>query len=135
MSIPGLGGLSLRRTFKYAFQRFLSNEMPIYSAAVTLHVFFSSFPFLIFFIALLGFLDLSFVFDWVRSQFQEVFLKETVLQMNQILDQFQRRRLGLLSFGVITSLFAASLGMSTMMKALNVVYGVREGRPFWKRYA
>lgn len=135
MPIPGLRGLSLRRLFKYAYQRFFSNEMPIYSAAVTLHMFFSLFPFLIFFIALLGFLDLSFVFDWVRKQFQQVFLQQTVVQMNQILDQFQQRRLGLLSFGVTTSVLAASYGMLSVMKALNVVYGVREGRPLWKRYA
>jgi len=121
--------------FKQAYQRFFSNEMPIYAAAVTLDMFFSLFPFLIFLIALLGFLDLSFVFDWVRKQFQQVFLQETVHQINQTLDQFQQRRLGLLSFGVITSVFAASYGMSTMMKALNVVYGVKEGRPLWKRYA
>jgi membrane protein len=43
--------------------------------------------------------------------------------------------MGILSFGVIFALWAASSGMRSMMKALNVVYGVREGRPAWKRYS
>jgi membrane protein len=58
-----------------------------------------------------------------------------MLQINQILDQLQQRRMGILSFGVIFALWAASSGMRSMMKALNVVYSVREGRPVWKRYA
>jgi membrane protein len=39
---------------------------------------------------------------------------------------------GLLGLGAIGAIWAASGGVQALMRALNVVYGVREGRPFWK---
>jgi membrane protein len=134
MRIPGLRGLSLGRLMKYSFRQFLAHDMATYAAAVTYHVVFSLFPFIIFFIALLGFLELSNLFDWLRQQFQAFFLEQTMRELNQILDQLQQRRMGMLSFGAIVALWAASSGMRSMMNALNVVYGVKEGRPVWKRY-
>jgi membrane protein len=41
---------------------------------------------------------------------------------------------GKLSFGIATSLWAASSGMSAVMGALNVAYDVKETRPMWKTY-
>lgn len=43
-----------------------------------------------------------------------------------------QRRGGLLSFGLLTTLWAASNGLYAIMQQLNVTYDVREGRPFWK---
>jgi len=45
---------------------------------------------------------------------------------------FANRRGGVLSFGLVFSLWAASTGMSAMMTALNQAYEVEEWRPFWK---
>jgi membrane protein len=39
---------------------------------------------------------------------------------------------GLLSFGIIGTIWSASGGFSAMIEALNVAYDVQEGRPFWK---
>lgn len=39
---------------------------------------------------------------------------------------------GLLTFGAVAAIWAASSGISTLTSALNTVYGVREQRPFWK---
>jgi membrane protein len=112
----------------------MAHDMPAYAAAVTYHVTFSLFPFIFFFIALLGFLDLSNFFDWVRQQAETFFLDQTMQQVNQLIDQLQQRRVGALSLGAIVALWASSSGMRAAMNALNVVYGVKEGRPFWKRF-
>ncbi|MGH7848273.1 MAG: YihY/virulence factor BrkB family protein [Candidatus Binatia bacterium] len=45
---------------------------------------------------------------------------------------FNNRSGGLLSFGLIFSLWAASNGARALMAALNDAYEVREWRPFWK---
>jgi membrane protein len=135
MPIPGLRGLSLPSLIQCSIKRFFAHDMPMYSAAVTYQILFSFFPFLICFIALLGFFELENLFDWLRQQTEGVFLPQTMQQMNQILDQLQQRRMGLLSIGIAGALWAASSGMRSMMKALNVVYEVKEGRPLWKRYA
>ena len=42
---------------------------------------------------------------------------------------------GLLSFGLVAALWAASGGMGSTMKAMNRAYDVEETRPFWKRTA
>ncbi|MFC3106708.1 YihY/virulence factor BrkB family protein [Undibacterium arcticum] len=134
MRIPGLRWLSPVRLIKYAVLRFREHDMATYAAAVTYHVSFSLFPFIIFFIALLGFLHLPNFFDWLRQQAQAFFLQQTMHQINQIFDQLQQRRMGILSVGAIVALWAASSGMRAVVNALNVVYGVKESRPMWKRY-
>jgi uncharacterized BrkB/YihY/UPF0761 family membrane protein len=57
MWIPGLRGLTPARLMKAACRHFCSNDMPMYAAAVTYHLLFSVFPFIIFIIAMLGFLS------------------------------------------------------------------------------
>ena len=41
-------------------------------------------------------------------------------------------REGLLTFGLIFTLWSASTGVYAIVEQLNVVYGVKERRPFWK---
>ena len=135
MHIPGLRGVSPPSLLKRAISQFLVHDMQTHARAVTYQVLFSLFPFIIFFMALLGFFDLSNLFDWLRRRSEVFFLTQTAPQMNSIMDQLQQRRLGMLSFGVGFSLWASSSAMRSMMKALNVVYGVKEARPAWKRYA
>jgi len=45
---------------------------------------------------------------------------------------FAARSGGLISFGLLFSLWAASAGMGALIAALNSAYDVEEGRPFWK---
>jgi membrane protein len=135
MHIPGLYGASPRRLAKRAIQQFLRHDMLTHARAVTFQVLFAFFPFLIFFMALLGFFELSELFDWLRQRSEVFFLAQTAPQINLILDQLQQRREGMLSFGMVFSVWASSSAMRSMMKALNVVYGVMEQRPLWKRYA
>ncbi|MDB5839069.1 MAG: YihY/virulence factor BrkB family protein [Herminiimonas sp.] len=134
MEIPGLRGLGPTKLVKQAIRQFDEHDMATYAAAVTYHVIFSLFPFIIFFIALLGYLELSDLFDWLRQRAETFFLQQTMTQINQIFDHLQQRRRGILSFGAIVALWAASSGMRAAMNALNVVYGVKEARPVWKRY-
>lgn len=44
-----------------------------------------------------------------------------------------RDRPGLLSFGILLTLWVASNGISALITALNLIYRVREARPWWKR--
>jgi membrane protein len=47
-------------------------------------------------------------------------------------DLLKSRSSGLLSFGVLFTLWSASTGMIALMRALNAAYEVPEGRPFFK---
>ncbi|MHB8872276.1 MAG: YihY/virulence factor BrkB family protein [Myxococcaceae bacterium] len=41
---------------------------------------------------------------------------------------------GLLTFGAVAAFYSAARGIRAAMRALNVVYGVKETRPLWKVY-
>ena len=53
-------------------------------------------------------------------------------QLQQVLGQ---SRFGLLSFGAVVALWAATTGTMTVIKAMNRAYGVPEDRPLVRRYA
>ncbi|NEX62577.1 YihY/virulence factor BrkB family protein [Noviherbaspirillum galbum] len=134
MNLPGLRGLSLKRLLLETVMQFMRHDMPSYCAAVTYFMLFSSLPFLIFVLALFGYLHVTPLFDWARQRTGAYFLPDTMEQINHLLDLLQQRRIGMLSAGAAASLWASSSSMRAMMRALNAVYEVREGRPIWKRY-
>jgi membrane protein len=127
-------GLSVSQMLRYAARQFAAHDSASYAAAVTYHVLFSTLPFVIVLIALLGFLEISDVFDWMRRQSESFFLQQTIPQINGVLDQLQQRRVGILSFAAGLAVWAASSGMRAMMNALNIVYGVSERRSLVRRY-
>jgi membrane protein len=53
----------------------------------------------------------------------------------QIQEVIESRNASLLSLGVVGVLWTASSGVATLIKGLNRIYGVKEARPAWKRYA
>jgi membrane protein len=50
----------------------------------------------------------------------------------QIRTLAQQQRPALVGFGALGAVWAASGGMMALMRALNAIHDVREGRPFWK---
>lgn len=116
-----------------ALQNFSAHDMSSYAAALAYQVFFSLFPFLIFLIALLGFLEVPEFFDWLRQEAAALLPAQAMSQVDGVIDQIEQPQGGLLSFGIIVALWSASAGMRATMNALNVAYHVPEGRPVWKR--
>lgn len=135
MRIPGLRGIGLRTLAVRCLRQCIAHDTLTHARAISYQALFAFFPFLIFFFALLGFLDLANLFDWLRRHSELFFLRQTAPQINAILDQLEQRRHGMLSLGVVLSIWASSSAMRAMMRALNAVYEVEEGRPWWKRHA
>jgi membrane protein len=50
----------------------------------------------------------------------------------QIRSLAQSRSTGLVTAGAVGAIWAASSGIQAVARALNMIHGVREGRPFWK---
>src|SRR3989338_2083894 len=109
MLFPDLEGVGLGTVLKRAVMDFIGDELPTYSSALAFQLFFSLFPFLLFLIALIGVLDLQPFFDWLRQQAE------------------------LFSVAILVALWTASAGVRSTMDAMNKAYGVKEGRPTWKR--
>lgn len=128
------GGLGFVELLKRTLKKFSDDEMPTFASALAFQMLFSLFPFMLFLIAVIGFLQLPEFFDWIRQQ-AALFLPGQALDLvNEVVDQLQERKSGLLSFGILFALWTASAGVRSMMIAMNSVYDVHESRPMWKRF-
>jgi membrane protein len=134
MRIWGLRGIGPFTVLRRAIKEFFEDDMTTYAAALAYQVLFSIFPFIIFLVALLGFLHLSSFFEWLRQQLEIIVPQQAMDQLNQVIDQLQQPRGGLLSFGMVIALWTASSAVRATMHALNTAYDVKEGRPAWKLY-
>jgi membrane protein len=134
MQIPGLRGIGVMELLKKSVKEFLAHDMTTYAAALAYQVLFSIFPFIIFLVALLGFLHMPEFFDWLRQQAQMVMPGQAMDQVNQVIEQLQQPESGLLSVGAVSALWVASAAVRALMNALNVAYGADESRPAWKLY-
>jgi membrane protein len=134
MKIPGLRGLSPVGLIKESVTDFLADDMTTYASALAYQALFSLFPFIVFLVALLGFLDLPTFFDWLRQQAETLLPAQAMDQVNHVITELKQPQGGLLSIGVVVALWTASSGIRATMNALNVAYDVKEGRPAWKLY-
>ncbi len=125
----GIGSFELlKRTVK----EFSNDDMTTYASALAYRGIFSLFPFLLFLIAMLGMLDLQNFFTWLREQASLVLPPDALDLVNPVIDQMQEQKSGLLSVGILVALWSASIGVRSLMNAMNKAYDVEEGRPTWK---
>jgi len=117
---------------RQTLRAFAEDRMQTYAAALAFRIVFAMFPFLVFLIAILGFLGVPEFFDWLRQQAALALPDAVMEQVDPIIDELSTRRGGILLTGVIVALWTASLAIRDLMFALNNVYDVKESRPFWK---
>lgn len=134
MIFPDMRGLPLHRVMMRTVTEFIADEMSTYASALAYQMLFSLFPFILFLIALIGFLHLPDFFSWLRLQSELVLPPQALEQVNPVIDQLQQSKGGLLSVGIVIALYTASAGVRLMMSAMNAAYDVVEGRPLWKRF-
>lgn len=133
MIFPQLRELQFSKVMIRTVKEFIDDEMSTYASALAYQMLFSLFPFLLFLIALIGFLHLPDFFTWLREQAAYVLPALALDQVNPIIDQLQQSKGGLLSVGIVVALWTASAGVRLMMSAMNAAYDVPEERPAWKR--
>lgn len=125
----------LGRHFISAIERFAEDDMMTYAAAIAYQLFFSLFSFVIFFISLLGILQIPDFFDQLVDQAQTALPMQGTWIVEQVLGQIRElSSIGVLSFGAVATLWAASAGVRALMHALNTAYHIEQERQSWKRY-
>jgi len=134
MTIAGLGGLPPLEVLKRAIRDFSADSMTTYAAALAYRIVFSLFPFLLFLVALLAFLQIPQLFEWMREQAALLVPSEAMAQVNNVIEELQTPRGGLVSVGIVLALWSASVGVMSLIEALNVAYDVPERRPTWRLY-
>jgi membrane protein len=123
----------LRRTAK----EFGDDNLMDWAAALTYYGVLALFPGVIVFVALLGVLGqypetFNALLDIVRQLGPS---QESIDSIAKPLESVIRQKQGagaLLGFGLLGALWSASGYVGAFMRASNIVYEVKEGRPFWK---
>jgi membrane protein len=113
-------------------RRFVRNDMPAYSAALAFRILFAMFPFLMFLIAIIGFLDIPEFFEWLREQMQLALPAQVLEMVDPVVDNLQEQRGGVLLTGIGVALWTGSKAVRDMVKAMNRLYDVPEQRPAWQ---
>lgn len=134
MSFLQLRNAGLITILKRTAKGFSDHDLSTYAAALAYRALFSIFPFLLFLMALLGFLNLPAFFDWLREQAALVLPPVAMQQVDPVIDQLQQSQGGLMSVGIALALWTASIGVRALMNAMNKVYEVQESRPTWKLF-
>lgn len=132
MSFLRLRNAGVWEVIKRTAKGFSEHDLSTYAAALAYRALFSIFPFILFLLALLGFLHLPDFFDWLRSQADLLLPPVAMEQVGPVIDQLQDSQGGLMSFGILLALWTASIGARSLMNAMNRVYAVEESRPSWK---
>ena len=135
---------------KRSVTRFFDHRMPIYAEQLSYRGIFGFFPFIILVFALLAVLRVDAVFDWLveaamgvppheipeplepvakEGRAQAAFLRPLIQQAQE------QAGGGLLSFGLVISLWSVAAVTFTLTEALNAAYGVEETRSRRKRFA
>jgi len=126
-----LGGLTIKEIAVASWREARQDDILGSAAQLSFYFFLALFPFLIFLTSVAAFLPT--LIDTILTLATRIMpAQATALVQETLRDAQAKRGGGLLSLGLLTSLWAASTGAGALIDSLNRAYEVREKRPFWK---
>ncbi|HEX9049684.1 MAG TPA: YihY/virulence factor BrkB family protein [Anaeromyxobacter sp.] len=132
MRLPGKG-MSWKEFGKGVYGETSRDNVTDLAATVTYYGVLALFPFVLFLVALASLLITPADAEKIVRQLAAVAPPAaTDIIGGRIQQLAQQQNVTLVGFGALGALWAASGGVTAVMRALNVAYDVTEGRPFWK---
>jgi membrane protein len=126
--VKGLGTAAVQ-----TWRRMQKNHTLAMAAGLSYYFLLSLFPAMIFAAAVLGYLPLPHLFDQLMYGLSKVMPADSMAVVRKTLQGvFVPNRAGLLSFGMLFTLWSTSGGFAAIIEGLNVAYDVPETRPMWK---
>jgi membrane protein len=118
---------------KKAYADIVNNHTMAMAAGLSYYFVMSLFPLLILAASILGLIPSADLFDRVVGAMSRVVPPDSMGLVRGVLsDVLKANKGGVLTFGIVGTLWAAVGGFASLMEALNVAYDVPETRPFWK---
>jgi membrane protein len=121
----------LKRTVK----EFQEDNLTDWAAALTYYGVMSLFPMLLVLVALLGLVGQESTIATMTDSLRAAGLNDVAKNVQGPLDEIVRHKGGagaLVGVGLLAALWSASGWVGAFTRAMNAVYEVKEGRPFWK---
>lgn len=132
MRLPGKG-MSWKEFGKGLKDELSKDQITDIAATVTYYGVLSLFPFVLFLVALASVvIEPSDAERMVQELGQVAPGAVTEIIGARIRQLGAEQNVSLLGFGAVAAIWAASGGVTALMRALNTAYDVKEGRPFWK---
>ena len=128
-----LGSTGYLELGKRVLQRVKEADCSAHAAAMAYYFLFAVFPFFLFLTTVIGYLPIPHLLDYVLHSAERMLPSQAFdLLKDNIRALFMNKKQGLLSLGVVLALWASSNAVVAIMNAMNKLYVVKEGRPFWK---
>ena len=103
------------------------------AAQLAFYFFLALFPALLFVVALISFLPVNGLLDGVTAMLARVAPGDVIsIIQDQILKIANDENGGLLTLGMLGTIWSMSSGMDAIISTLNQAYDIQEGRPWWK---
>jgi membrane protein len=119
--------------FKRTFTSTNKDDVLAFAATLAYAFFFALFPALIFLVALASFFPLHGLVDQLMSRAGTMAPRQMMeLIAGQMKQLSNSNNGGLLTFGIVLTIFSASGGMTAVIDALNHAYDIQDSRPWWK---
>jgi membrane protein len=126
--VKGLGSAAVQ-----TWSRLQKNHTLAIAAGLSYYFLLSLFPAMIFAAAVLGYLPLPNLFNQLMYGLSKVMPPDSMAVVRKTLEGvFIPNRAGLISFGMLFTLWSTSGGFAAIIEGLNVAYDVPETRPIWK---
>ncbi len=125
--------INLKNAITGAYHDIQCNHTLAIAAGLSYFFMLSLFPLLIFAAAALAYIPIPNLFNEILNLMARFVPAQSMDTVRAILQGVMHPpRSGLLSFGILGTLWAATGGFSAMIEGLNVAYDVNETRPYWK---
>lgn len=116
---------------KELVRQYITDKIPEVGGTLAYFFLLSIFPFFIFLNAILGFMNLS--IDQIIRDLSLVAPNQVIILLEGYLRSVvNTKNTGLLSFGLLASLFSASKALSILISVLNTAYEVKETRNIFR---
>ena len=104
-----------------------------FSGSLAYYYFLALLPLLILLASALAYIPIPHLFDQVLLWMSYFIPPDSMILVRKVFsDLMVTRNSGFLSFGIVGTIWTASGASAALIEALNVAYGVNEGRPFWQ---
>jgi len=122
----------VKSVVKNAYNDIMNNHTMALAAGLSYYFVLSLFPFLILLASLLAYLPIPHLFDQILTSMANVVPPDSMRLVRKVISTVVQPNGGLLTFGIVGTLWIVSGGFNSLIEALNVAYDVPETRPIWK---
>ena len=122
-----------RELFRRTASEVIADNCLGLAAQLAYYFFLALFPALLFLVALICFIPIEDLLEAITTTLARVAPGEVLsLIQEQIVKIAQDKDGGLLTLGMLGTIWSTSAGMTAIIDTLNQAYDIQEGRPWWK---